>query len=217
MAINLAVLRLIVNNGIPSPDDFIFDTFEEPTQVVFGKEQSTYKHLLIGGGRIIDVMGAGDPDLTWSGYFVGTAGIDRARYLEGLAMKGKALTLTTDQFVKQVIISRFTYGFHYIYPVQYTITVQVIQDLTLPVNFLIPGDLTDTIISALVQASDIATLVGDPNVTNALALANIAAQAASPFNAATAAQVSAALAAAQNALAAVNTAIAGNEAGIFGQ
>jgi hypothetical protein len=195
---------------------FDFLRFEEPESVTFGKSQDTYVHQLIGGGRVIDVMGAHEPDIQWSGYFTGAQAEDRARFVESMTKKGNMLILTTSQFVKKVIIKDFTYGFHFVYPIAYSITLEVIQDLTLPVNFAVPGDLSDTILSALLEAEDIATLVADGSVQSAIALALIAAQEAAPFIGASNAVLNAALAAAQNAQAAIGAAINNAQAGLFG-
>lgn len=196
--------------------DFDFVGFEEPVAINFGKEQAAYKHILIGGGRVIDLLGAGDPDITWSGYFTGAQAEFRARFLEGLTKAGQPLLLKTSQFVRQVVITKFTYGFHFVFPISYTITVMVIQDETLPVNFIVPGDLTDTVLSAIIQAQDIAILINNPSVISALALALIAAQQAAPFSTASNVQLNAALSAAQNAQMAISAAIAQTETSLFG-
>lgn len=196
--------------------DFIFEGFEEPYQLNFGKEQSTAKHMLIGGGKVIDMMGATDPDITWSGYFTGFQAEYRARFMESLCKAGQPLLLKTSQFIKQVVISKFTFDFHFKWPIQYTITVQVIEDKTLPINFEIPGDLTQTILEYLFEAENIAALINNPSISSALALAIIAAQAAAPFDGASNTAINAALSAAQNAVSAVNTVIQTTEQGIFG-
>ena len=194
----------------------MFTGFEEPEGLTFGKEQSTYKHILIGGGRIIDALGAGDPDISWSGYFTGAQAPFRARFLEGLAKAAQPVLLKTSTFVKNVLISKFTFGFHKTFPIRYDITVQVIEDQTLPVSFIIPADITDTITNALIQANDIATLINNPSILSAIALALIAAENASPFTSATNVQINAALAAAQNVQAIVGGVITATEKEIFG-
>jgi len=195
---------------------FVFEGFEEPYELNFGKEQAAYKHILIGGGRVIDMMGAGDPDITWSGYFTGFQATFRARALEALCAKGQSLTLRTNAFVKEVVISKFTFGQHEVWPIQYTITVQVIEDKTLPVNFVVPGDLTITTLEYLFQAEILATLIKDGSVSAAIAAAIEAAQLAAPFDAAANDKIAAALSAAQNANSVVNAAIGATEANIFG-
>lgn len=197
-------------------DSFVFEGFEEPTEVVFGKEQAAYKHVLIGGGRIIDLMGAGDPDITFSGYFTGFQAPLRARYLETLCQQGTTLTLRTNIFSKDVVISKFTFGQHEKWPVQYTITLQVIQDNTLPINFAIPGDLTITTLEYLFQAENIAALISNPSISSAIALAIAAAEAAAPFDGASNEAIATALSAAQNASSVVNTAIGAATSSIFG-
>lgn len=198
---------------ILSLGDFDFDSFELPTEVPFGKEQAAYKHTLIGGGRVIDLLGAGDPDITWSGFFTGFQAQDRARYLENQCKQGKQLQLKTSDYVKDVVITRFTYGFHFIWPIQYTISLMVVDDKTQPVNTLVPGDLTTEIIDALIQAQDIAALINDPSINSALALALEAAQLGIPFTDNVA--VNTALAAAFNAQAAIGAAIAGVQSNAF--
>lgn len=194
---------------------FMFSGFEEPEALTFGKEQSTYKHLLIGGGRIIDCLGAGDPDITWSGYFTGFQAQFRAQYIEGLVKSGQAVLLKTGTFVKNVVITKFNYGYHKVFPIQYTITVQVIQDETLPVSFIVPADITDTITNAMIQVNDIATLINNPSILSAAALALIAIDNASPFTSASNVQINAALAAALNVQSVVAGVISTTEQGIF--
>lgn len=194
---------------------FVFEGYEEPYELNFGKEQSSAKHILIGGGRVIDMMGAGDPDITWSGYFTGFQAPLRARYLETLCQQGQPLTLRTNAFVKEVVISKFTFGQHEIWPIQYTITVQVIEDKTLPINFAVPGDLTITTLEYLFQAETLAAAIENGDISSAIAAAIAAAQAAAPFDGASNEQIQAALAAAQNASSVVGTVINQTETAIF--
>lgn len=219
MASILPVLSLSPQNGSILDtvlDTFVFEGFEEPYELNFGKEQSAYKHILIGGGRVIDMMGAGDPDITWSGYFTGFQASLRARYLETLCKQGQSLTLRTNSFVKNVVITKFTYGQHEIWPIQYTITVQVIEDKTLPVNINVPGDLTITVLEYLLQAEIIAALVNDGGINGAIGVAIQAAEAAAPFDGASNEAISAALSAAQNVSSLVGDAISATENSIFG-
>lgn len=219
MASILPVLTLTPKPGtaFDSPlDIFIFEGFEEPSTVLFGKEQSSCKHLLIGGGRVIDLMGAGDPDITFNGYFTGLQAPLRARYLETLCQQGVTLTLRTNIFSKDVVIKKITFGQREILPIPYTITLEVIKDNTLPINFAVPGDLTITVLEYLFQVQNIAALVNDPDVNSAIALAIQAAEAAAPFDGASNEQIALALSAAQNAGSVINTAIGGLENSIFG-
>lgn len=195
--------------------DFQFVTFEEPESVTFGKHQATYKHIMIGGKRIIDVMGAGDPDISWNGYFTGIGAEERARFLERMASEGQELTLLTSEFVKRVIISDFTYDYHRHWPIKYTITLLVVTDLTNPVTQLVQGDISDVVLDAIVQVADIATQVGNPSVSNAIGLVNDILGNIAPLDQATADQIREALAAASNAQTAIGQAITQLEAGVF--
>jgi hypothetical protein len=218
MASFLPVLTLSPQSGTILDtvlDTFIFEGFEEPYEINFGKEQAAYKHVLIGGGRVIDLMGAGDPDITWSGYFTGFQAPLRARYLETLCNESKPLILRTNAFVKEVVITKFTYGQHEIWPIQYTITLQVIQDKTLPVNINVPGDLTITTLEYLFQAEALAALINNDGISGAIAAAIAAAEAAAPFDGASNAAIQAALSAAQNASSVVSSVISQTESNIF--
>lgn len=205
---------LQLSSGSSFFSDFDFLGFEQPESIRLGKQQSSYKHILIGGGRVIDLLGAGDPDITWTGYFRGPGSIQRAQFLQQMAAAGTQITLTAGPFIKLVVITSFVFDYKQVFPMPYTITLQVIQDLTSPVPFLVPGDLTNTILEALIQAQDIAQLLANPSISSALALALIAAQVASPFDTASVADINAALSAAQVAQAAVSTAITAAESNL---
>jgi hypothetical protein len=196
--------------------DFIFTGVEEPESLTFGKEESAYKHILIGGGRVIDLLGAGDPDISWSGFFTGFQAQYRARYMETLLKAEKPLLLKTANFVKQVVITSFKFDYHKVWPIQYTITVQVIQDQTQPITFQVPGDITDAVLNAMLEAQDLAILIADGSITSAIALALAALDNASPLTGATNTQLIAAISAAQGAQTAISQAINVVEKGLFG-
>jgi hypothetical protein len=196
--------------------DFIFTGVEEPESLKFGKEQSAHKHVLIGGGRVIDLLGAGDPDISWTGFFTGFQAPFRARFMETLVTAAKPLLLKTSSFVKQVVITSFSWDYHKVWPIQYTITVQVIQDQTQPINFQVPGDITDAILNSILEAQDLAILIADGSINSAIAIALIAADNASPFTSATNVELIAALSAAQGAQTAIANAITIAEKGLFG-
>lgn len=197
---------------ILSLGDFDFVSFEEPESVTFGKEQATYKHILIGGGRVIDCLGAGDPDINWNGYLTGFQAEDRARYLENLADKGEKLKLKTSSFIKTVVIQKFAYDFQFVYPIPYRITVQVVEDDTKPVTTQVLGDLTLEILGTIIEAQEIASLLENPSINSALALLLAAAQAGAPFVDNT--SINATLSAAFNAQAAIGAAIAAASANL---
>lgn len=195
--------------------EFDFVGVEEPEAIEFGKEQMAYTHLLIGGGHVVDLLGAGDPDISWSGYFTGFQAEFRARFLENLCKQGQPLNLTTGDFIKQVVITRFTYGFHFVYPIRYSITLKVIQDLTTPVTIIIPPDITISVITALIQAQDYAAEINNPSVSSALALTLGLVENAAPLTGASSNDINAILSAAQNAQTTVTQAINQLESGLF--
>lgn len=191
--------------------------FELPESVNLGTTQKLYNHDQVGGLRRVDAMGSFDPDITWSGYFSSFEGELRARFFEGLARQGKPLLLKTSSYTKNVVIASFTYQFKKIQPFPYSMTVRVIQDLTQPVTFLIPGDYTDEIIAALIAAIDLKNDITDGGVQGALAALASVINGIGNFNTATAEQIASAVSAVVNAQSAIGTAIGSIEGGgLFG-
>ncbi len=85
----------------------VFDGFEVPQRVRFGGRQRLAVHVLPGGGRVVDAMGADDAPLHWSGAFAGPAAADRARLLDVLRRSGAALPLLWNVWRYTVVIDCF--------------------------------------------------------------------------------------------------------------
>lgn len=85
----------------------VFAGFEVPERIALGGQQRLAVHDLPGGGRVIDVLGASEADLVWSGVISGPDAEERVRVLEGLRRGGLSWPLAWDGWRFTVIIKRF--------------------------------------------------------------------------------------------------------------
>lgn len=108
--------------------DIQFYDFEVPQKMPFGGEQHLVVHDQPGGGRIVDVMGPREHDITWSGHFRGADAEERAQALDALRQAGQVLSLSWSSNLRQVIIKDFKPVFQQLYEIPYTITCLVIPD-----------------------------------------------------------------------------------------
>ena len=112
---------------------FSFARYEIPQTINFGGDQRMTVHERVGGSRVVDVMGATQDNIEWSGHFVGSQGVARAKYLDGLRKGGKKWILSWGQFRFEVVIKSFKCDFHQFYRLTYKISFEVVQDLTTPI------------------------------------------------------------------------------------
>ena len=80
---------------------------EVPASMPFGGEQAMKVHQLVGGGRQVDVFGAVEADIEWSGFFTGPTAVARARMLDSIRMAGAQVTLTWADFTRKVVVRTF--------------------------------------------------------------------------------------------------------------
>lgn len=149
--------------------EFIFDGFEYPEAINFGGSQIMSRQTLVGGKRVINTMGRSDDDISWSGYFDGLGALDRARFIDQYRIDGKPLDFTYDRFKYKVLIKDFKPVYKTFYWIPYSITLEVIEDLTLPQTFLFPATFADLILDAIAQALEIGELIGDGGLLSELA------------------------------------------------
>ena len=146
-----------------------FSTYEIPPKINFGGDQALAVKQLVGGRRIVDAMGRIDDDITWSGLFFGSTAVFRARFLDTMRIQGLPLLLTWSQFSYNVVIKSFKPSFERTYQIPYSISCQVIQDLSFPIPILLPVGYNDAIQTQIALALDLAQIVNNPSVTNSLA------------------------------------------------
>jgi hypothetical protein len=160
--------------------DIVFSYVEIPEKISFGGEQRLNVHELVGGARVIDVMGPTPMPIEWSGLFVGTTALDRALYVDGARKAGKALKLTWDKLAFNVVIRSFQCDYEaFKYP--YRITCEVIEDLTSPVRSLPKPDIDQLVSLDMATANTLAVSVGDAKLSNMLGTLGSAISAVSTF------------------------------------
>lgn len=148
------------------------DGLEIPGGLRFGGQQALAVHRLAGGGRVVDVLGPDDADVTWSGIISGPTAAARAQTLDAMRSAGGALPLMWDGFFYTVVIRRLALSFANPWWIPYVIGCTVVADpaQTPTVNDLggataILGDLAEAAGFAGVQAAVAA--VGQPGALTA--------------------------------------------------
>ena len=147
---------------------FTFGHLEIPSAINFGGKQMEYTHKLPGGVRVVNATGFDYDDIEWRGYFDGITSVDRARYLETLAVAGNPIICTYDRFKYSALIKEFRCNFQYL-PLPYTISLRVIADLTTPITLLAPLGFDDAILGDLYELLILAELVQFGGIAGAIA------------------------------------------------
>ena len=122
-----------VGDSILILGNVVLNYVEIPDKFNFGGEQLIKVHQLLGGARVIDALGRSDADITFSGMFFGTNAAERARAVDYLRTQGNAIEFIFGEFIYLVIIKSYSPVFERYYQVPYSITLTVINNLTLPV------------------------------------------------------------------------------------
>jgi len=192
-----------------------FANFEIPERINFGGEQALSVKQLVGGQRIVDAMGRVDDEISWSGLMFESTATFRGQFLDSMRVQGTPLPLTWGNFNYLVVIKSFRATFERTYQIPYNITVVVIQDLNKPLPFLVPVLYNDAIISEMTEASDIASAIKNPSITNALALLSAAINLVPNFDLATSTQIASVLAPLGSAISIVTSSIASLNLSVF--
>lgn len=115
-------------NGDQPGTFFPFQRNQVPEHISYGGVQNHAVHEMLGGGRVIDVMGQQPHDLEWSGWFVGAEAFTRATFLDQLRKAGRPLTCQWHTLTFTVIIASLTLNFERYYHIPYTISLKVADD-----------------------------------------------------------------------------------------
>jgi hypothetical protein len=147
-----------------------FANTEVPEKMPFGGDQSTHIHRLLGGERVIDLMGRDDRDIEWDGMFFGTTATFRARYLDAMRVQGKPLNLSWSQFNFTVILKSFRPDFQRTNVIPYSIKVEIIQDLNKPFPVLLPVTYDTAVFQIMQEAKFLAEAISDGDIEAQLAV-----------------------------------------------
>lgn len=134
--------------------DILFQEHEIPPRINFGGAQALGTQQLVGGGRKVDSMGAVDDDISFSGMFfsnanLGLEALPRARQLNTLRTLGLELEFIYYDMAYLVKIADFKANFERYYQIPYSITLKVVQDLSLPASPLNDIQFLDAILGDL--------------------------------------------------------------------
>lgn len=172
--------------------DFEFMEFEVPEQVAIHGRQKTVQHQLIGGRRVIDVLGTEYEPLTWSGIFTGAQAGARVGALERMRDAGHPVLLTLDDYRFTVVITAFRPVYELIWRRPYSIEVAVVRNEGSPEKVdALTGALRELIDSDLGRALGLADLINIDAVTQTVKDLHQAVKQVTDFAHATVAQVQA--------------------------
>ncbi|WP_217548795.1 hypothetical protein [Pantoea sp. GbtcB22] len=149
--------------------DFEFLDFEVPERLTLPGRQKAVLHQMIGGKRVIDVLGVEYDPLTWSGIITGSQSGDRVKALERMRDAGEQLTLTLDDYSFTVVITSFTPVYEFIYRRPFTIEVAIVANNASPLKVdALTGALQGLLDSDIGQALGLSDIIDVQSVTDAV-------------------------------------------------
>lgn len=111
-----------------------FRDFEVPERIAFGGVQRLAVHQPVGGGRVVDVLGAEPGEIAFGGVFSGPDAVLRAEALEAARNAGAVLPLAWDGFARMVLVAGFSASYQKSWWIPFAVTLLVVQasSLVLP-------------------------------------------------------------------------------------
>lgn len=171
-------LTSFLDNFAPGGDPFAtrlivgdveFTGLEVPESVTVGAKQQLVVHKLVGGRRIVDVLGVDYDNLSWSGWMTGATAGDRVTELEILRDAGTPLTFNMDGYYFSVIIQSFNARFEHVYRRNYSIDLLVVSRLDAPITAnALAGTLDSLINSDVGESLGLASIINSDVVTSAI-------------------------------------------------
>ena len=150
--------------------DVEFTGLEVPESVTVGAKQQLVVHKLIGGKRVVDVMGVDYDNMSWSGWMTGATAGDRVTELETLRDLGNPLTFNMDGYYFSVLIQSFNARFEHVYRRNYTIDLLVIARLDAPITTNVLSGTLDALINSDVgEALGLSSIIDSGAVSTAIA------------------------------------------------
>ncbi|MCG7388746.1 hypothetical protein [Pantoea sp. ACRSB] len=170
--------------------DFEFLDFEVPERIAIPGRQKTVLHQMVGGKRVIDVLGVEYDPLTWSGVITGSQSGDRVKALEQMRDAGETLTLTLDEYSFKVVITSFVPVYEFIYRRPYSIEVAIVANNASPLKVdALTGALQGLLNSDVGQALGLSDTINVSSVTSAVTTVQSAVTQVTDFAHATVEQV----------------------------
>ena len=173
---------------------FAFADTEVPEKMPFGGKQALVSHDLVGGVRVIDAMGGFEGPIEWSGMFLGSNALARARALDTMRRAGKSLQLTWSELTYTVVIESFSADFERFYQIPYRITCTVAKDNAKDAPVAGKVSLDGQVRSDTIAAGGLSDLIGNAPLSGLVTTLSTAVSAVSDFSKATQSQINTVLA-----------------------
>ncbi|EXF95807.1 hypothetical protein HK44_020705 [Pseudomonas fluorescens HK44] len=150
--------------------DFEFQGLEVPESATPGAgKQQLVMHKLVGGKRVIDVMGVDYEPISWSGWILGATAGQRVTELETLRDAGEPLAFSLDGYHFRVILSDFVPRFEHVYRRHYSLELTVIERLDAPVTTnSLSGTLDALVNSDVGKSLGLASIINSDAVTSSI-------------------------------------------------
>lgn len=149
--------------------DVEFTGLEVPESVTIGAKQQLVVHKLVGGKRIVDVLGVDYDNLSWSGWMTGSTAGDRVTALETLRDVGAPLAFSIDGYYFNVIIQSFNQRFEHVYRRFYSIELVIVSSLDTPITEnALAGTLDNLINVDLGESLGLASIINSDAVTTSI-------------------------------------------------
>jgi hypothetical protein len=106
-----------------------FRDFEVPTTISFGGSQHVAVHQPVGGGRVVDVLGATPGEIRFGGTFSGPDAELRAQMLNVALNAGLTLPMVWGGFAYSVVITAFVASYQKPWWIPFEITLLAVENL----------------------------------------------------------------------------------------
>jgi len=141
-----------------------------PEAINLGARQQAVTHKLVGGRRIVDVLGLEYDNLNWSGWLLGDNASTRADQLQALCDAGAPQTFSLDHYAFTVLVAGFAIRFEHPYRRAYSIELLVIgRSPATSAGGGSAGGLDALVQNDLASALGLSALLNDPDVSAAIA------------------------------------------------
>lgn len=149
--------------------DVEFTGLEVPESVSIGAKQKLVVHKLVGGKRVVDVLGLDYKNIQWSGWITGATAGDRVTELETLRDAGQPLNFNMDGYYFSVLIEDFDARFEHVYRRYYSIDLLVVSRLDAPITEnALAGTLDALINSDVGESLGLASIINSDAVTSSI-------------------------------------------------
>lgn len=149
--------------------DVEFTGLEVPESVSIGAKQQLVVHKLVGGKRVVDVLGLDYKNIRWSGWMTGATAGDRVTEIETLRDAGLPLNFNMDGYHFSVMIEDFEARFEHVYRRYYSIDLLIVSRLDAPITAnALAGTLDALINSDVGESLGLAGIINSDAVTSSI-------------------------------------------------